>query len=346
MRAAKLYNLEDIRIEELPIPEISADEALVRMKACGICGSDTMGWYVKKKAPFFLGHEPSGIIEKVGSEVRDFAEGDRVFVHHHAPCFDCKFCRRGQYSLCPTWKASKIEPGGMAEFFRVPATNLRGDTLKLPASLSFEDGALVEPAACVVKSLRQAGFKPDDRVLVIGLGVTGQMHVLMAKQGGARQIIGADLVPYRLKRALEFGADAVVNVNEENLLEKVTDLTRGQMADLVIVGPGTTAAMKTGISCAGKGGTVLFFTPSPDEELLQINPYELYFNEVNLLFSYSCGPNDTQQAMTLIEQGVMTAEKFVTHKFSIDQTEEAYKVACEAKNSLKILVTNDVSESQ
>lgn len=341
MKAAKLYALEDIRIEELPIPEIGPDEALVRMKACGICGSDTMGWYVKKKAPYFLGHEPAGIIEKVGSQVQGFKEGDRVFVHHHAPCFDCRFCRREQYSLCPSWKASKIEPGGMAEFFRVPATNLKGDTLKLPPSLSLEDGALIEPTACVVKSLRKACFKPEDRVLLIGLGATGQMHILMTRHGGARQIIGADRVPYRLQKALEFGADAVVNVSEENLLEKVKDLTHGQMADLVIVGPGTTSAMQTGISCVGKGGTVLFFTPSPFHETLEINPCDLYFNEINLLFSYSCGPNDTQQALTLIEQGLITSEKLVTHRFSIERSKEAFEATTKAGESLKILVVTE-----
>ncbi|MFQ5823552.1 MAG: alcohol dehydrogenase catalytic domain-containing protein [bacterium] len=341
MKTARLYNLNDIRIEDIPIPEIAQDEALVRMKVCGICGSDTMAWYVKKKAPFFLGHEPSGIIEKVGSKVQNFDEGDRVFVHHHAPCFDCKYCRKEQFSLCPTWKASKIDPGGMAEFFRVPGVNLRGDTLKLPSSLSFEDGALIEPTACVVKSLHKATLKSEDRVLVIGLGVTGQMHILLARHNGVRQIIGADLVPYRLKKALEFGADSVVNVAEENLVEKVEELTHEQMADLVIVGPGTTEVMKMGISCVGKGGTVLFFTPSPTEEMLEINPYHLYFNEINLFFSYSCGPHDTRQALSLIEQGVITAEKLVTHRFSIEKAKEAFEATNKAGEFLKILVVSE-----
>ena len=341
MKAAKLYDINDIRVEETPVPNIARDEALVRMKACGICGSDTMGWYVKKKAPLYLGHEPSGIIEKVGSQVQNFKEGDRVFVHHHAPCFDCRYCRTGQYSLCRTWKASNIEPGGMAEFFRVPAINLGGDTLKLPTSLSFEDGALVEPMACVVKSLNKAELKPEDRLLVIGLGAMGQIHILLARHYGVRQIIGADLVRYRLNKALEFGANAIVNVQEEDLVGKVEELTHGQMADLVIVGPGNTGAMKTGISCVGKGGTGLLFTPSPDEDRLEINPYHLYFNEVNLVCSYSCGPDETRQALKLIEQGVVTAEKLVTHRYPIDRIEEAFNVVCEVKNSLKILVIND-----
>ncbi|MFQ5751641.1 MAG: alcohol dehydrogenase catalytic domain-containing protein [bacterium] len=341
MKAARLYNLKDIRIEEVALPEIAADEALVRMKACGICGSDTMAWYVHKKAPFYMGHEPAGIIEKVGHQVQNFKVGERVFVHHHAPCFDCKYCRKEQYSLCPTWKASKIDPGGIAEFFRVPALNLRGDTLKLPSTLSFADGALIEPTACVVKSFRQDKFQRQDSVLVIGLGVTGQMHILLARYYGARQILGADLVPYRLNKALEFGADAVVNVASENLVEKVSELTRGQLVELVIVGPGTIAAMQSGISCVGKGGTVLFFTPAPDDERLAINPYHLYFNEINLTCSYSCGPHDTQTALKLIEQRVVTAAKLVTHKYPLAKTQEAMANTIQANESLKTIVVND-----
>ncbi len=341
MKAAKLYSLKDIRIEDTPIPEIASDEALVRMKACGICGSDTMDWYVAKKAPFFLGHEPTGIIEKVGGDVENFKEGDRVFVHHHAPCFNCKYCRKQQYSICPTWKASKILPGGIAEFFRVPNTNLQGDTHKLPASFSFEDGSLIEPTACVVKSLKKSGLATEkDCILIIGLGSTGLMHILLARHYGAKQIIGADLVPYRLNRALEFGADAVVNVATENLVEKVSELTKGQLADLVIVGPGTAKAMETGLSCVGKGGSVVFFTPTPDDEVISINPFHLYFNEINLFSSYSCGPNDTLEAISLIENRIVSAEKLITHSFTLEQTQEAVDVAIRANESLKIIVSN------
>ena len=341
MKAAKLYTLDDIRLEDVPVPNIGADEALVSMKACGICGSDTMAWYVKKKAPFFLGHEPAGVIEKVGKGVMQFKEGDRVFVHHHAPCFECKYCRKKQYSLCPTWKASNLDPGAMAEYFRVPANNLNGDTLRLPDALSFEDGALVEPTACVVKSLRKVNLKPEDTMLAIGLGVMGQMHILLARHFGVGRIIGVDLVPYRLNKALEFGADAVIDVKTENMLEKVKDLTHGQLADVVIVGPGTTAAMSDGMACAGKGGTVVFFTPAPDDEMLSINPYHLYFNEINLLSSYSCGPDDTAESLALIEAGVITAQKLVTHRFRLEKIREAMANTINARESLKTLVVCD-----
>ncbi len=338
MKAARLYTLDDIRIEDLPIPGIGADEALVRMKACGVCGSDTMPWYVKKKAPFVLGHEPSGIIEEVGRSVTGFKPGDRVFVHHHAPCFECRFCRKKQYSLCPAWKATNLQPGGMAEFFRVPAINLRGDTLTLPESLSFADGALIEPTACAVKSVKKAELRPEDRVLIMGLGVMGQTHILLARELGVRQIIGADMVPYRLRKASEFGADAVVDVSRDDLAAGVSDLTGGELADVVIIGPGSISAMETALQCVGKGGTLLFFTPAPDAEMLSINPYHLYFNEIDLRFSYSCGPDDTRESLRLIETGVISAELLVTHQFPLAQIQAAVDMTVSAQESLKTLV--------
>lgn len=340
MKTVKLYSLQDIRFEEQPIPEISSDEALVRMKACGICGSDTMDWYVEKKAPFALGHEPAGIVEKVGAQVTAFREGDRVFVHHHAPCFACDYCRKEQFSLCPTWKTSHLDPGGMSEFFRVPAVNLNGDTLKLPHSLTFEDGALIEPTACVVKSLRKAHFKRGHSMLVIGLGVMGQMHILLARHLQAGQLIGADKVPFRLQKALDFGADAVVDVAQEDLPEAVGALTRGNMVDTVIVGPGSVDAMVAGLQCAGKGGRVLFFTPVPENKYLEIQPYHLYFNEIDLAFSYSCGPPDTREALRLIREGVVTAKKLVTHRYPLKEARQAVANAVAAQDSLKTLVVN------
>lgn len=338
MKAVRVYNLNDIRIEETAVPEIGADEALVRMKACGICGSDTMDWYVAKKAPLWLGHEPAGIIEKVGKNVTKFKAGDRVFVHHHAPCFDCKYCQKQQYSLCPAWKATNLDPGGMAEFFRVPALNLQGDTLKLPDKFSFEDGALIEPTACVVKSFNRVRFQRGDSLVIIGLGVMGQMHILLGRHYGASTIIGADRVPYRLQKAREFGADHVVDASAENLRERVAEFTAGKMADIVIVGPHSTEAMQTGLACAGKGGTVLFFTPSPEGEQLNIHPFHLYFNEIDLVFSYSCGPDDTAEALRLIEQGVVTAQSLVTHRFPLHEAPQAVAKTVEANASLKTLV--------
>lgn len=341
MKVAKVYSLDDIRIEDMPAPEVGPGEALVRMKVCGLCTSDMIPWYVARKVPAVLGHEPVGVIVKVGRDVVGFQKGDPVFVHHHAPCFTCRLCRRGFFSLCKVWKASHLVPGGLAEFVKIPAHNLKYDTLKLPDGMSFEDGSLIEPLACSVKALKRARVQTGDIALVIGLGIMGQLNALLARRYGAKTVIGADTVPYRLEKAVALGADAAVDVSREDLAERVRDLTGGLMADVVIVGPGSLEAMRSGLSCAGRGGTVMFFTPSGPEERLEIIPHDLYFNEVTLTTSYSCGPYDTREAMELIVQGVVSAERLVTHRFRLEETAEGFRKAKEAGASLKTLIVMD-----
>jgi threonine dehydrogenase-like Zn-dependent dehydrogenase len=461
LRVAKLYSFNDIRIEDIPVPEIGPDDALIKTRASGICSGDVMSWYIEKKAPLILGHEPAGEIVKVGDNVRSFKPGDRVFAHHHAPCLTCRYCRRGDYVQCETWKNTRIIPGGISEYILIPETNLKNDTLKLTENMSFEDGTLIEPTACVLKGLKRAGLRfencfpkdtphpnplpqgekgplgsssspgesnrtgsssargenksfgssssqgdrgpldsfslqeergdnptcpplnlrggkegypfidgdpshripsfdrnpfhffpslegrgigegdvsfSDRTVLVIGLGVMGQLNILAARRFGAGRIIGADMVQYRLKKAREFGADDVIDVSKENLISSIRRLTDGDMADLIIVGPNSVEAMKEGISVAGAGGTVLLFTPAkPGEELL-VDPNHLYFNDISIVTSYSCGPVETREALSLIEEGAVSAEKLVTHRFPVEKTAEAFKLTAEARESLKVVI--------
>jgi len=388
MKVAKLYSFNDIRIEDMPVPKIGHGDALMKTKASGICSGDVMPWYIEKKAPLVLGHEPAGEIVELGNKVKSFKVGDKVFTHHHAPCLTCRYCRRGDYVQCETWKNTKIIPGGISEYILIPEINLNNDTLKLPEHVSFEDGTLVEPTACVVKGLKRAGFGfqnppliapllrgdnegveeglspsldgnsshcfpslegrgvgegdvslSDRTVLVIGLGVMGQLHVLVAKRLGAGRIIGADMVQYRLQKAKEFGADDTIDVSKENLLNSLKKITNGDMADLVIVGPNSVKTMQEGLSAAGAGGTVLFFTPAKPGEKLLIDPNDLYFKDINIISSYSCGPVETREALMLIEEGVVSAEKLVTHRFPIEKTAEAFRLTAEARDSLKVVIT-------
>jgi L-iditol 2-dehydrogenase len=341
MKIAKLYSLTDIRIEEMSTPVIGPKEILVRTKACGICSGDVMPWYIGKKAPLVPGHEPAGEIVETGSCVVSFKEGDRVFVHHHAPCFECRHCRRGDYVQCRTWKNSKIIPGGISEYIRVPQINLQNDTLALPDDLTYEDATLIEPTACVLKALKRSGMKKGDTLLVIGLGVMGQLHILLSKRYGAGRIIGADMVPFRLRKAKELGADDVIDVSGHDLIESVRDLTKGEMADIVIVGPNSVKAMEQGLAAAGDGGSVLFFTPSRPGERLSFNPNDLYFRDINIITSYSCGPADTADALEIVEKGIVRADKLVTHRFPLEKTAEAFTLTAEAKDSLKSIIIFD-----
>jgi L-iditol 2-dehydrogenase len=338
MRVARLDEDLEVRIAEMAVPAVGPGEILVRTRVCGICTGDIMGWYMRRKAPLVFGHEPAGEVAAVGSGVQGLRPGDRVFVHHHAPCLECALCARGEYVQCPAWRAGKLIPGGMAEYFAVPAGQVRGDTLRLPDGVSYADAALVEPLACTVKSIRRAGLRGGERVVIIGLGIMGQLHVLLARHAGAKQVIGLDRVPFRLDRARALGADAVIHVDEQDARPAVAELTGGDLADTVVVGPGSIEAMELGLALAGRGATVVLFTASRPEDRLAVAPYDLYFREVRLVPSYSCGPNDTREALDLIARGVITREQVVTHEFPLECVVEAYQTAA-MTSALKTIVT-------
>ena len=327
MRAAVLYDVDDIRIEERRVPEIGAGELLVRTHAAGICSGDVMGWYVRRKAPLVLGHEPAGTVAAVGEGVTAFKPGDRVFVHHHAPCFSCRACEREDYVQCATWRKTAIEPGGLAEYFRVPRENV-ADTLLLPQGVSFADGSLVEPLACVVKSLRRSGVRGGDSLHVIGLGVMGIMHALAACSIGAR-VSGSDLLEERRTFA-------------QSLDIRIVDAGENPGADVVICGPGSPAALRDAVAGVNPGGTVVMFTPLEPGVPLTIDPNDLYFRDVTLVASYSCGPNDTKKALRLIERGIVTAERLGAVMYPLEEAAQAY-AALRGSKVLKPIVTFEPS---
>jgi len=320
MRAAVLYDVDDVRVEERPIPEIGDGELLVRTMASGICSGDVMPWYIRRKAPLVLGHEPAGIVAQVCGN-SSFAVGDRVFVHHHAPCFECAVCRRGAHVQCATWRASKIEPGAIAEYFRVPVENQR-DTLRVPAGVSFPDAALTEPLACVVKSLRRSRAAAGDAVYVVGLGVMGQLHVLAARHLGC-EVFASDFIEARRTIAARNGAVAFPPEEFRSAL--------GAGAAVVICGPGTTRAMEHAFEAVAASGTVVMFTPFPPDVPLTIGADRFYFGDLTAVASYSAGPDDTRAALDLIERGVVTAEKVGATLVAIEDVPRVYRELAEAR---------------
>jgi L-iditol 2-dehydrogenase len=226
----------------------------------------------------------------------------------------------------------------MAEYFLVPQENLAGDTLRLPEALSFTDGSLIEPTACAVKSLRRSRLAAGERIFIIGLGIMGQLHVALARHLGAGQIVATDFVAYRRDKALQLGADVVIDPAAGSVEDTLRDHTNGEMAEVVIVGPGSVEAMELGLRCAARGGTVVLFTTGTPEAVLSVSPYHLYFHEVSIVPSYSCGPNDTREALRFIQNGVVTSEKFITHRFPFAALHEAYRNAAAAQDSIKTVV--------
>jgi len=332
MRAAVLYDVDDIRIEQRDIPKIGPGELLIQTRASGICTGDVMGWYVKRKAPLVLGHEPAGVVAQVGASARsprhDFNVGDRVFVHHHAPCFHCRACARGDYVQCATWRKTAIDPGGLAEFFRVPAENV-ADTLHLPQDVPFVDGSLVEPLACVMKSIRRSGIRKGETLYVIGLGVMGLMHALIAQSIGAH-VAGTDFLEERRSFAQSLGVEAI-------------EPARGfGGADVVICGPGSPEALRDAFAAVAPGGTVVMFTPLEPGVPLTLDPNDLYFRDVKLVTTYSCGPNDTREALDFIARKVVTAQRLGAVFYPLHEAAQAY-AALRASRILKPIVTFDPS---
>jgi L-iditol 2-dehydrogenase len=328
MRCAVLYDVDDIRIEQREIPKPGPGELLVRTRASGICSGDIMGWYVRRKAPLVLGHEPSGLVEAIGEGVSEFAPGDRVFVHHHAPCFSCRACERGDYVQCATWRKTAIDPGGLAEFFRVPKENVR-DTLRIPDSVPFADGSLVEPLACVVKSIRRSGLRAGDTILVIGLGVMGLMHALAAQSMGAK-VFGMDFLERRRAHAASLGIH-VLSADETF-----------DGADAVICGPGSPEALRNAFAAVNPGGTVVMFTPLEPGVPFTFDTNDLYFRDLKFVASYSCGPDDTRDALDLIGRGVVTAQRLGATFYPLEEAPAAYE-ALRASRIIKPIVTFDPS---
>jgi L-iditol 2-dehydrogenase len=338
MKVAKYYSRDDVRLEEMPLPEIGAGEILVQVKACGLCGSDLMEWYTKEKAPAVLGHEPAGVVVQAGKGVEAFAAGDRVFVHHHVPCFTCHYCTRGAYTLCETFKATHLDPGGFAEYVRVPALNVERDVLQIPPDMPFDQATMIEPLATCIRGIARANIQTGDTVAVIGAGVTGLLHLQLARLYGAGRVVVTDFADFRLDAARQLGADFAVDARQD-ILAALKEVNEGRGADVVIVTAGSIGAMEQGMALADGGATVLLFAPSPPEATLPVSPYRLLFSEITIVSSYSCAPVETRQALKLIRGGRIQVGELITHHFGLAEVGKAIHLAAQAGESLKIVIT-------
>lgn len=340
MKAAVYYSQRDIRVEDMPAPKISLGEALVEMKACGICGSDLMAWYLDSRAPLVLGHEPSGIIAEIGSEVEAFNVDDRVFVHHHMACLKCHYCLRGDYTLCEQFHKTNIVPGGFAQYFKVPAPNLQLDTLKIPESMSFEEATLIEPVGCCIRALKKCKIQKGDAVAIVGAGATGVIQTALSKIFGAEKTIVSDLIDFRLKVAEKFGADVAVNPRKTDLTKVVLAETNGRGVDLAIITAPSLEAYETGLNICRKGGKLCVFAPTDPEKHLEISPKQLFFGELQIIPSYSTSHIETREAFALIKSGKIKVKDLITHRFALKDTAKAFKTALEDEESLKVVVFN------
>jgi len=337
MLAAVYYNNRDVRIQEMPIPEIAEDELLFKVMACGICGSDVIEWYRVPKAPRVLGHEATGIVEKVGAKVKRYHVGDRVFVSHHVPCNECRYCLSGHHTACETLHTTNFYPGGFAQYVRVPRINVERGVYKLPVDMSFEEGTFIEPLACVVRGQRLAEVSKEDTLLVIGSGIAGLLHVQLAKFKEVRNVIAADINPYRLGMAEKFGAHHVINA-KENLPRKLKEVNGGRLADKVIVCTGATQAALTALDCVDKGGLILFFAVPDPTVKLPVPMTDFWRNEVTMKTSYGAAPNDLEESLEFLAGMNVNVTGMITHRLGLLQAAEGFRLMAEAGASLKVII--------
>ena len=337
MRVAKYYNNRDVRIEEMPVPEIGPGEMLVKVMASGICGSDVMEWYRIKKAPLVLGHEIAGEIVKTGEKVTRYRAGQRVFVSHHIPCNTCRYCLTGNHTACETLHTTNFFPGGFAEYLRVPELNVDRGVFVLPDDMSFDQGTFIEPLACVVRGQRVARLRPGQSILVMGSGMSGLLHIALAKALGAGRILATDISRYRMDAAKRFGADAVLPASED-VPARVKELNDGRQVDLAIVCAGALSVFEQALKCVDRGGTILCFAPTEPGVNLSVPVNDFWRNGITLLPSYGGSPEDIMIAMDLIRARRIPVEEMITHRLPLDQAGRGFSLVAGASESIKVLL--------
>jgi L-iditol 2-dehydrogenase len=337
MKVAMYYNNNDVRIEEMPIPEINENELLVKVIASGICGSDVMEWYRVKKAPIVLGHEISGIIEKAGINIKKFKKGDRIFVTHHVPCNECSFCQSEQQTLCHTLHNTKFYPGGFAQYLRVPEININNGTFILPEEVSFDEGTFIEPLACVVRGFRIANYQKRKTIVVLGSGMAGLLNIKLAKLYGAKKIFATDIDDYRLDFSKKVGADFVINAKED-IAEHIKKHNDGKLADFVILCVGVPTAIRQAIESVNFGGTILWFAMTPPGVDVTVPFFDIWNKQIKMYSTYAGVENDITEAIDLLKSKQLDVNDMITHKLPMDKTPEGFKLVANAKESMKVII--------
>jgi L-iditol 2-dehydrogenase len=337
MKAAIYYAIDDIRLEERPIPEIGPDDLLLKTLASGLCGGEAMPWY-KKPQPKVLGHEPAGEVVEVGRNVKDFKVGERLFVNHHVGRVRSHWSLRGHYTRDPYYSTTKLDPGAICEYYRATGDHLRMDVHRIPYSMSNEVATTIEPWSCVIGGLKTCGIQPGDTVAVVGAGFMGQGFVHMAPLFGAGKVVALDFSNWRLGRARELGATHTINPKETDPVEAMRALNDGLLADIVVVIAPSQKAWDQALALTEVGGTLHLGAPLAPGVPWARDSNRAYFDEITVTSKYSSDHHDTYSYFRLLDAGRVQVHKAITHFFDIKDSAVAFKTLVDAGESLKIIV--------
>ena len=338
MKVGMYYNNRDVRVEEIPVPKVGNGDLLIKVKACGICGSDLMEWYRIKRAPLVLGHEVTGEVVKVGKDVGKFTPGDRIFTIHHVPCDECPECLSGHQTACEAFQGiNNFNPGGFSEYLKITGKSVDTGSLKLPPEISYEQGTFIEPLGTVLRSLRASGLTTGDSLLILGSGLSGLLHIKAARALGAGTIIATDTQDYRLRAAKQFGANHTVHASED-IPGFIKEHNEGRLVNRVIICTGALQAVSQALGSVARGGTVVFFAvPKPGETVnIDFNPY--WRKDISLKTSYGSAPLDHWQALELIRSGNIDVTDMITHRLPLEEIEKGFRIAAEGKECLKVII--------
>jgi L-iditol 2-dehydrogenase len=344
MKAAVYHGVNDVRLEEVPVPEIGRGEILVRVHTCGICGTD-----LKKiatgshSAPRIFGHETSGVVAAVGEGVRKFGVGDRVMVFHHIPCRECFYCRAKTFAQCETYKrvgcTAGFEPsgGGFAEYVRVMDWIVEKGTVAIPASVSFEQASFVEPVNTCMKGIETLRLERGETVLVIGQGPIGLILAVLAKRAGVR-VITSDLYPARLTISTRLGLELNIDASQADTVRTVREMTEGRGADAVILAVAGSGLIRPAMDATRSGGRVLLFAQTVRGEAT-IDPAAVCVDEKTLLGSYSASVKLQEQSVQFVMTREMDLEQLISHRYPLDESVEAlHRAAHPQPDSMKIVI--------
>jgi len=341
MKAAFVKKESTISVEETAKPEVGLGDILVKMESCGICGSDLEKVFGKYGQPSMkLGHEPAGEIIQVGSNVTDFKKGDRVFTHHHVPCYDCHFCNHGNETMCPKYYETNLSPCGLSEEYVVPEWNVtHGGVLKIPDTMSFDEAAMIEPLACCVRSWHKFPNKKGDSVAIFGVGPTGMMHIMLAHDNGFEKIFCFDVNDFRLNFAKKFQITDAIKSGDSAGMKKILSETQNRGVDVAIVATGSLKAFEQAVDVVRKGGVIMMFGVPSKGDTMNIDMSKIYSKEITITTSYAASDHDTKEAMELIKSTRVDVKSLITHKYSILETQKAFEHAHDGSDAMKIIIT-------
>lgn len=341
MKAAVIASKGIVELRDLPTPTIGASEILVRMRACGICGTDIEKIHGEHITPPILGHEVAGDIEQIGKDVAEFKEGDRIIVHHHISCKTCFYCKNGFETLCEAYPKSNLDPCGFAEYFRVPETLFEGGTVyKIPPQMTYDEGSQIEPTACCIRALRKSGVKAGTSVAIFGVGPVGLTHVELLKLYGATPIYAVDVIESRRNMAAKVGADLTFDPLTDDVPKAIFEGTNGRGADIAIVATGKPKAIQQAIASVRKGGNVVLFGAPARGAMVSLDVSQLFLREIGFQSSYSTSETEMRMALAMITERRIQPSLLITHKLPLERVAEAISLAESGKETVKVIVQN------